>query len=152
MVQVYTAGLDGVVILWEYESAKVEAKWQIQHPIQSLVITGRHSAVASVHWSERDTGRLVVLNFSGEQPQKLGSGAPQSAAPAEAIVCKLQRAGALAVSPSKEFVAAVDGPRVVVLCLQHNRLVLTLLHTRPLTVRCHLREFCALVVLCLQLN
>jgi hypothetical protein len=135
LVQVYTAGLDGVILLWDYESSKVEAKWHIQHPIESMVITGRHAAAVSIHWSERDTGRIALLNFSGEAALKRAPDSKQFNAPSEAIVCKLQRPGALSVSPSKEFVAAVDGPRLVVVCLQHNRALLSLLHTRPLTVR-----------------
>ena len=137
--QIYTAALDGSIILWDYERQAIEGQWAAERPIESMAITGRHTAVLSVHWSERGTGRVVVFNLAapggddadGEQPPRSGEAARGKG---EAIVCKLQRAAALAVSPNRAFVAAVDGPRVVVVCMQHGRKVVTMLHTRALTV------------------
>lgn len=135
LIQIYTASLDGYVHLWHYESGRIEATWQVKHAIESMVLPSRHTAVLSIHWSSRNTGRLMLLNLSqGQdgQTQQTADAPPQSN---ETKICKLQHASKLVVSPNKEFVATVDGQRVVVLCLKHGRTVMTMLHTRAVTVR-----------------
>jgi hypothetical protein len=140
--QIYTASLDGCINLWQYETAHIESTWRVAHAIESMVLPSRHTAVLSVHWSTRKTARLIVLDLahaseaSVAEPVDGQQEAPvQRTAPGEARVCKLQQAGKLELSPDKNFVATVDGQRVLVLCLQHDRTVLTMLLTRGVTVR-----------------
>lgn len=100
-----------------------------------MVLPTRHTAVVSIHWSARKTGRLSLVNLSETQDASKGEG--PSGYAVETRLCKLQQAGQLVVSPNSEYVATVDGQRVVVLCLKQGRAVMTMLHTRALTVRFH---------------
>ena len=169
LVQIYTAGLDGKIHLWQYETAKIESTWSVSCPVESMVLPSRHSAVLCVHWSKRKTGRMVLFDLSRAQepaqpasaeaepslqavPAASDASAPQTTqlaegtaaqpaeqtaahVPHETKVCKLQKPVRLDLSPDHNFVVAVDGHRVVVLCLKHDKRVLTMIHTRELTVR-----------------
>lgn len=132
--QIYSAGLDGRIVLWNYETQQIEALWRVEEAIHSMVLPSRHTAVLSICWGARKTGRLSLVNLTDDASAESSGRDPAAVLP-EKHLCKLSAAGQLALSPDGSFVATADGHRVVVLCLQHEYAVLNMLHTRGLTVR-----------------
>lgn len=127
-MQIYTAALDGCIHLWNYENRRIESTWRVESPIGSMVLPTRHTAVLSTVWAAGKTGRLSVVSLSDTQGKERLEFLP------EVLACKLNTASKLEVSPNGDFVATADGQRVVLLCVHHRRALLTMLHTRTLTV------------------
>lgn len=146
-LQIYTAARDGCIMLWQYETVEVKAVWRVAYAIESMVVPSRHSAVLSVQWRASGIGRIIVLDLdraaeaaeAAEPADAAGSASVEAPgaveAPGERRVCKLQGASLLTLSCDRNYVAAVDGQRVVVVCLQQQCALLTMVHTRGLTVR-----------------
>lgn len=176
LMQVFTAAVDGVIMLWQYRTAQVLAVWQVAHPIESMAVLAADSAAFSVRWGEKQRGRIALAQLTTPQTNHAhaaqnradrddGANAaePMATEPPNATmslkesnveppcgetrdavpeahtvactnVCKLSQAGTLVASQQREYVAAVDRHQVKIVCLQQRNHVITLHHTRPLTV------------------
>jgi hypothetical protein len=141
-LQIYTASLDGTIRLWQYETGQVDHTWNVDLPIESMVLPTRNKAALSIHWLPRGTGRLILFDMAEKQHTVTAEADVSAKNPSHeaqmrrTVMYKLDKPAQLEMSPDRNFVATVDGRRVIVACLKYGKYkLLTMLHTRALTVR-----------------
>ncbi|KAL4450611.1 hypothetical protein ABPG77_000967 [Micractinium sp. CCAP 211/92] len=116
----YSSTVGGDIILWDLTTGTEAQRWQVDSPVESLVVGDADTAYVSCHWRQRQAGRLFAYNLAGST--------------ASSGRAKTSVARRLVAAQSSELLAAVDRHTAMVWRMDRfpqNPLVLT--HTKKLT-------------------
>ncbi|KAL4433604.1 hypothetical protein ABPG75_000045 [Micractinium tetrahymenae] len=60
----YTGTAAGHIILWDLTTGTEAQRWQLDSPVESLVVGGAESAFVSCHWRQQQAGRLFAYDLA----------------------------------------------------------------------------------------